>query len=148
MNEPSKGSASAASLEAAVAASPDDDAPRLVYADWLSARGDPRGEFIRVQCALAETKRPAKERNELRQREAALLRKHAADWLGGLAGHLLHRDDFGWQFARGWLDALHFPILREGLARALAESPEARLLRRLVVADNGPGAERIDREEA
>ncbi len=34
---------------------PDDDAPRLIYADWLDERGDPRGEFIRVQCALAGT---------------------------------------------------------------------------------------------
>jgi uncharacterized protein (TIGR02996 family) len=29
----------------AVLASPDDDTPRLVYADWLEERGDPRGEF-------------------------------------------------------------------------------------------------------
>jgi len=28
---------------------PDDDGPRLVYADWLEERGDPRGEFIRLQ---------------------------------------------------------------------------------------------------
>src|SRR4051812_39840541 len=25
---------------------PDDDGPRLVYADWLLERGDPRGEYI------------------------------------------------------------------------------------------------------
>jgi uncharacterized protein (TIGR02996 family) len=25
---------------------PDDDAPRLVLADWLEERGDPQGEFI------------------------------------------------------------------------------------------------------
>ena len=38
----------------AIRASPDDDAPRLVYADWLEEHGDqPRAEFIRVQCALA-----------------------------------------------------------------------------------------------
>ncbi|MDX2010616.1 MAG: TIGR02996 domain-containing protein [Myxococcaceae bacterium] len=32
---------------------PWDDAPRLVYADWLSEQDDPRGEFIVVQCRLA-----------------------------------------------------------------------------------------------
>jgi uncharacterized protein (TIGR02996 family) len=37
----------------AIAAAPDDDAPRLVYADWLEQQGDPRGELIVVQCALA-----------------------------------------------------------------------------------------------
>jgi uncharacterized protein (TIGR02996 family) len=26
---------------------PDDDAPKLIYADWLEERGDPRGEFLR-----------------------------------------------------------------------------------------------------
>ena len=33
----------------AIIDNPDDDAPRLIYADWLEERGDPRGEFIRVQ---------------------------------------------------------------------------------------------------
>ena len=37
----------------AIRAAPDDDVPRLVYADWLEERGEPLGEFIRVQCALA-----------------------------------------------------------------------------------------------
>ncbi len=34
----------------AIYAAPDDDAPRLVYADALSELGDPRGEFIVRQC--------------------------------------------------------------------------------------------------
>jgi uncharacterized protein (TIGR02996 family) len=39
----------------AIADSPDDDGPRLVYADWLEEHGDPeRAAFIRVQCRLAE----------------------------------------------------------------------------------------------
>lgn len=38
----------------AILAAPDDDAPRLVFADWLDENGDPdRAEFIRVQCRLA-----------------------------------------------------------------------------------------------
>ena len=41
-------------LLAAVAAAPDDDTPRLVYADWLDDHGRPeRAEFIRVGCRLA-----------------------------------------------------------------------------------------------
>ncbi|MGE3803772.1 MAG: TIGR02996 domain-containing protein, partial [Gemmataceae bacterium] len=31
---------------------PDDPAARLIYADWLEERGDPRAEFLRVQQAL------------------------------------------------------------------------------------------------
>jgi uncharacterized protein (TIGR02996 family) len=37
-----------------IRAEPDDDAPRLVFADWLEDQGDAeRAEFIRVQCELA-----------------------------------------------------------------------------------------------
>jgi uncharacterized protein (TIGR02996 family) len=32
---------------------PDDIALRLVHADFLEERGDPRAEMVRVQCALA-----------------------------------------------------------------------------------------------
>ncbi len=43
-----------AALLAAILAAPDDDAPRLVYADWLDEQGEgERAEFIRVQIELA-----------------------------------------------------------------------------------------------
>jgi len=35
---------------------PYDDAPRLVYADWLEERGDPRGEYLRLECELVGLK--------------------------------------------------------------------------------------------
>jgi uncharacterized protein (TIGR02996 family) len=37
----------------AILEDPLDDGPRLVWADALDERGDPRGEFVRVQCELA-----------------------------------------------------------------------------------------------
>ena len=38
----------------AILEQPDDDAPRLVFADWLEEHGEPvRAEFIRRQCQLA-----------------------------------------------------------------------------------------------
>ncbi len=42
----------------AILAEPDDDVPRLIYADWLQERGEPRGDFIRLQCAMAALKAP------------------------------------------------------------------------------------------
>ncbi len=42
-------------LTQAVLATPDDDTLRLILADWFEERGDPRGEFIRVQCELGNT---------------------------------------------------------------------------------------------
>jgi uncharacterized protein (TIGR02996 family) len=44
-----------AQLLAEVLADPDSDAPRLVYADWLTDQGDPRGDFIHKQLRLAHT---------------------------------------------------------------------------------------------
>jgi uncharacterized protein (TIGR02996 family) len=35
----------------AIVAAPADDAPRLVYADWLDERGDPRGTYLRAEIA-------------------------------------------------------------------------------------------------
>jgi uncharacterized protein (TIGR02996 family) len=33
---------------------PGDDLPRLVYADWLDERGDPRGEYLRAEMVWAK----------------------------------------------------------------------------------------------
>jgi uncharacterized protein (TIGR02996 family) len=47
-------------LLAAICAHPDEDTPRLVYADWLDEYGDAvdraRAEFIRVGCGLLSDK--------------------------------------------------------------------------------------------
>jgi uncharacterized protein (TIGR02996 family) len=42
-----------ATFLAAIRDDPEEDGLRLVFADWLEEQGDTRGEFIRVQCALA-----------------------------------------------------------------------------------------------
>jgi uncharacterized protein (TIGR02996 family) len=56
---------------------PDDDLPRLVYADFLEENGEPeRAEFIRVQCELANIRRQGEafgRVSELGRREAELL---------------------------------------------------------------------------
>jgi uncharacterized protein (TIGR02996 family) len=50
-----------------IIAAPDDDAPRLVYADWLLAREDPRGELITVQCELARLQRTGGDPEQIRR---------------------------------------------------------------------------------
>jgi uncharacterized protein (TIGR02996 family) len=37
----------------AIVENPEDDALRLIFADWLDERDDPRAAFIRTQCQLA-----------------------------------------------------------------------------------------------
>ena len=53
---------------------PDDDEPRLLYADWLSEAGNPLGEFIRLQC------QPGHCGPEKSNRERALLSQHRSQW--------------------------------------------------------------------
>ena len=64
---------------------PEDDAARLIYADWLLENGDPRGEFIQVQCRLAALRSDDAERRLLLAREKALLTKHGPAWLAPIA---------------------------------------------------------------
>ncbi len=44
--------AAEAELLAAIERDPDDDDARRVYADWLEERGDPRGEYLRLEMLL------------------------------------------------------------------------------------------------
>ncbi len=77
-----------------ILAHPDDDAPRLIYADWLDEHNDPRGEFIRIQCALAQLSDEDPRRWPLELREQELLREHQTKWLPkdiGNASFTLHR---------------------------------------------------------
>lgn len=64
---------------------PQNDTLRLVYADWLEERGDARGEFIRLQCELAQEELDEDRRVDLTLREHALLSRHERDWTGVLA---------------------------------------------------------------
>jgi uncharacterized protein (TIGR02996 family) len=116
-------------LEEALAENPDDLAANMAYADHLQEHGDPRGEFIQVQLALEDPSRTAAERKGLREREAALLKKHARQWLGGVAP----LRGVKYKFARGWLDSLEIASLTVPLARILARAPQTRLLRFLVI---------------
>lgn len=85
----------------AVRDAPDDDGPRLVYADWLDEQGDPRGEFIRVQCELARLPRDDPNRGELRARSDALQAEHVRTWVRDLTPFVsaVH-------FRRGFVDGV------------------------------------------
>jgi uncharacterized protein (TIGR02996 family) len=73
----------------AIQEAPEDDAPRLIYADWLEDQGEPakaaRAEFIRVQCERARLPEDADDcRRVLQDREAALWKKHSKSWCAPL----------------------------------------------------------------
>jgi uncharacterized protein (TIGR02996 family) len=85
----------------AIIENPEDDTPRLVYADWLTDQDNPRGEFIRVQCRVARMDGADPIRKMLETSEGELLARHQEQWLGSLRP-LLSR----WTFRRGFLDSV------------------------------------------
>jgi len=72
--EPRPRSPEEGSFWQAVVAAPGDEATRLVYADWLEERGDPLGEFLRLQC----------QEKDLERRRQALWAEHGAAWRASL----------------------------------------------------------------
>ncbi len=107
----------------AIRDAPGDDAPRLIYADWLEEHGNPdRAEFIRVQCELARL--PCWERRwqELAWREPDLLAKHGSRW----RAELPTIDGVTWtEFERGFVSTVHIPNL-EKVYREAADGAIAR----------------------
>ncbi|HKA05641.1 MAG TPA: TIGR02996 domain-containing protein [Gemmataceae bacterium] len=89
-----------------ILASPDDDAPRLVYADWLDENGDSnRAEFIRLQIRLARSLAGDPDLAELKARADDLGRTHHVEWLNRLPD----RPGVHWEiFHRGFISAVRF----------------------------------------
>src|SRR5262249_34064618 len=86
----------------AILADPDNDAHRLVYADWLDDYGDEpaqtRACFIRAQGELAKLPEDDVARPDLEERERALLDAHGREWLAALP-RLVRA---GWSEACAW----------------------------------------------
>jgi uncharacterized protein (TIGR02996 family) len=89
-----KKSSTEAALLAAILASPADDLPRLVYADWCDENGQPeRAEFIRTEIEMAKMSpdkdEPPDDRDQprfqpLQDRAKELWDAHAEQWYPGL----------------------------------------------------------------
>lgn len=101
----------------AIAAAPDDDTPRLVFADWLTERGDPRGDFLRDHLRLARQPDDEILRSQLAKTLSASWKTFAgplAKWVSGPAA-----------FERGLVTRLTLPLAtfeKEG-ERLLTEWP-------------------------
>jgi uncharacterized protein (TIGR02996 family) len=89
-------------LHAAILAAPDDDGPRLIYADWLVQEEDPRGEVIQLDFAIQRLK--GEERVAAVRRRAELVCPRHATW----APYPRQR------FARGFIDEIELdrPVAR------------------------------------
>ena len=82
----------------AILDAPDDDAPRLLFADWLEDNGDAdRAEFIRIQTALAG--RGGFAPAQLWSRQKELLARHDKEWSAPVRGVAL-----SWLYERGFIE--------------------------------------------
>ena len=92
-----------ASLEDAflqpIIANPNDDTPRLIFADWLEEQGNPRGTFIRLQCERAKLTQYHPQWKDLLAQESALLKQFEAEWSKPV---LRHVDEV--HFRRGFVE--------------------------------------------
>jgi uncharacterized protein (TIGR02996 family) len=147
----------------AVCERPEDDSPRLRYAEYLDATGDPgdapRAEFIRVQCELARSDLSDERWSELEERKDILdsNRDRWADELPRLDGVRWNPIDFPrgfvWDvwcddaeafrrnapviFTSAPIQSLSFMRLRS--LSPVLEVPELSRIRRLILASLGLG---------
>ena len=134
-------------MEEVLVANPEDVLTHRAYADLLIRHQDPawaaRGRLIETHLKLERSDWPADERTKLERKERKLIKDHAPTWLGELGAYLvegrgLASGAYGFEMARGWLEAVIAPVLHADFIRVLARAPQARLLRRLVVEEMDP----------
>ncbi len=101
---------------AEVLADPDNDVPRLIYADWLEEQGSARGEFIRVQCELHAIDNLHPQWMDLKYRSEELLKAHGQEWADEL-----QQDVRKCEYQRGFIDTITV------LARTLLKNGESLL---------------------
>jgi len=136
----------------------DDDAARLVFADWLDERGDDsRAEFVRLQCEMASANLADDRRQALRLRERDLLNDHRQSWIRALGfpvedvqferGTVARLRLAKWDEGAAFVAAAQFATLTEldlsGLqigdagATLFAQSARLPALRKLILSENG-----------
>lgn len=107
-----------------ILAHPDDDAPRLVFADWLEEQGDcDRAEFIRIQIERARLPEWDARQVCLRLRERESIELHGLKWKWKLP----NIEGITWEdFRRGFVASAtfaSFTILREKASACWTATP-------------------------
>jgi uncharacterized protein (TIGR02996 family) len=105
----------------AVIEDPDDDTPRLEYADWLKKnKNSARADFIRVQCALDKLPADAPDRPPLLAYEKELLEQHAWDWAEEFKGQITE-----WVYRRGFIERVQICLetSAEKILAVLSKAP-------------------------
>src|SRR5262245_56767217 len=111
------------SLYQAILDEPEDDGPRLVYADWLEEYGSeedrPRADLVRVQVELARLPEGDGRRKALERRQEAVFRGRKKAWKDELPR--LRGVRWG-EFERGFVGEVTFQsayMYRQQIARVV-----------------------------
>ena len=134
-----------AELVQAIVREPDDDAPRLVAADWLMERGDPRGEYIALAVRGDALDGYAERETEWAQRLVQLGANNRPTFRRGFIEDV-HLDDTKIaNLSACWeLEPIRDVVLRHGkreAIRALVDREELAQLRTLALTDCNGSAE-------
>ncbi len=102
-------------LLAAVCAHPDDDTPRLVYADWLQEHDQPeRAEYIRLSVRLANLRYGAPDfeahERELLDQRRPLIERHYRTWERDFAVRFPPGRNATFVFRRGFVTEVHCSV--------------------------------------
>lgn len=133
------------SLEDAMMADPENITLHSAYADLLIEDGDPRGEFIRLELAMADDNLPDHERDELEQQWSKIETQFAREWLGTLtptvpefvpyrpgiprvAKPVAAAEPLQVFWRRGWIVAAIVADAHRQMIQSLASHPYAKLL--------------------
>lgn len=86
----------------AIAARPEEDTPRLMYADWLEENGEPeRADFVRTQVLIAQPGRTREEQFQLVRKNVAYMKGWTRQW----KDQLPHMPGIEWgDFNRGLIE--------------------------------------------
>ncbi|MDB4959382.1 MAG: hypothetical protein JWO36_6951, partial [Myxococcales bacterium] len=114
-------------LEEPIRNDPYDPEAYLVYADWLQAQGDPRGELIALEVAAEKDRTLTAAANEFFDR-------HADRFLGPLAEH---QSAFTWRF--GFIHRVRLTSNRAKVYELVRAHPSGRFLAELFVRPAGLG---------
>jgi len=108
----------------AIGRDPEDPAPYLVYADWLQARGELRGELVTLQGTSDE--RPGDHRIS----DAALdhIRAHADDYLGTLAPFVDQGEFLPLRWRCGFIGSAELTWNRRGFSKRTPLMPASQIL--------------------
>src|SRR5947209_10059060 len=121
----------------AILEQPDDDAPRLVYADWLEEHGESeRAAFIRLHIELAGMDPDDSRRDEVRRKLGPMLHGQQVAWRARLG-----RGVDGLRLARGFAEGVRLTAthwLRRG-RRLLEAAP----IREVQLSEAGPQVEAL-----